>query len=130
MGGLPDINTERPSFQKYFFNYINDCIACGADGFRYDTAKHIGLSDDPKEDDGFKNNFWEKATKEVDNAENLFIYGEVLQGDNDRLADYIKKSAEPHQAPTAVKFVRELQAVISTRQLCLIIGLAMQTRIS
>ena len=65
MGGLPDINTERPSFQKYFFNYINDCIACGADGFRYDTAKHIGLSDDPKEDDGFKNNFWEKATKEV-----------------------------------------------------------------
>ena len=87
MGGLPDINTERPSFQKYFFNYINDCIACGADGFRYDTAKHIGLSDDPKEDDGFKNNFWEKATKEVDNAENLFIYGEVLQGDNDRLAD-------------------------------------------
>jgi hypothetical protein len=91
MGGLPDINTERPSFQKYFFNYINDCIACGADGFRYDTAKHIGLSDDPKEDDGFKNNFWEKATKEVDNAENLFIYGEVLQGDNDRLADYIKE---------------------------------------
>lgn len=91
MGGLPDINTERPSFQKYFFNYINDCIACGADGFRYDTAKHIGLPDDPKEDDGFKNNFWEKATKEVDNAENLFIYGEVLQGDNDRLADYIKE---------------------------------------
>lgn len=91
MGGLPDINTERPSFQKYFFNYINDCIACGADGFRYDTAKHIGLPDDPKEDDGFENNFWEKATKEVDNAENLFIYGEVLQGDNDRLADYIKE---------------------------------------
>lgn len=65
MGGLPDINTERPSFQKYFFNYINDCIACGADGFRYDTAKHIGLSDDPKEDDGFKNNFWEKQQKKL-----------------------------------------------------------------
>lgn len=90
MGGLPDINTERPSFQDYFFSYINDCIACGADGFRYDTAKHIGLPDDPKEDDGFENNFWEKATKEVDNAENLFIYGEVLQGNNDRLADYIE----------------------------------------
>ena len=41
-----------------------------------------------------------------------------------------KKSAEPHQAPTAVKSVRELQAAISTRQLCLITGLAMQTRIS
>lgn len=91
MGGLPDINTERPSFQEYFKTYINDCIACGADGFRYDTAKHIGLPDDPKEDDGFENNFWELATKKVDNAENLFIYGEVLQGNNDRLADYIKE---------------------------------------
>lgn len=89
MGGLPDINTERTSFQDYFINYINDCIACGADGFRYDTAKHIGLPDDPKEDDGFTNNFWERVTTEVDNAENLFIYGEVLQGGNDRIADYI-----------------------------------------
>ena len=60
---LPDINTERPSFQEYFFKFINDCVACGADGFRYDTAKHIGLPDDPKEDDGFKNNFWEKVTR-------------------------------------------------------------------
>lgn len=89
MGGLPDINTERPSFQDYFFEFINDCIDCGADGFRYDTAKHIGLPDDPKEDDGFENNFWEKATTSVKNADLLFIYGEVLQGNNDRIKDYI-----------------------------------------
>jgi len=89
MGGLPDINTERPSFQDYFFEFINDCIDCGADGFRYDTAKHIGLPDDPKEDDGFENNFWEKATMSVKNADSLFIYGEVLQGNNDRIKDYI-----------------------------------------
>lgn len=89
MGGLPDINTERTSFQDYFIDYINDCVACGADGFRYDTAKHIGLPDDPKEDDGFTNNFWERVITEVDNADKLFIYGEVLQGNNERLADYI-----------------------------------------
>ena len=89
MGGLPDINTERPSFQDYFIEFINDCIACGADGFRYDTAKHIGLPDDSKEDDGFTNNFWERAIGEADNSENLFIYGEVLQGSNERIADYI-----------------------------------------
>lgn len=89
MGGLPDINTERPSFQEYFLSYVNDCIACGADGFRYDTAKHIGLPDDPKEDDGFENNFWERVTKDIDKADEMFIYGEVLQGSNDRLADYI-----------------------------------------
>ncbi len=90
MGGLPDINTERPSFQDYFLNFINDCIACGADGFRYDTAKHIGLPDDPKEEDGFQNNFWTRAIKEPTNADKLFIYGEVLQGGNDRLDEYIK----------------------------------------
>ena len=89
MGGLPDINTERPSFQDYFLEFINDCISCGADGFRYDTAKHIGLPDDPKEDDGFENNFWERAVTEIDNADNMFIYGEVLQGGNDRLDVYI-----------------------------------------
>lgn len=89
MGGLPDINTERTSFQDYFIAYLNDCIACGADGFRYDTAKHIGLPDDPKEDDGFTNNFWQRVTTEVNNAENLFMYGEVLQGNNERIAAYI-----------------------------------------
>ncbi len=91
MGGLPDINTERPSYQDYFLAFINDCIACGADGFRHDTAKHIGLPDDPKEEDGFTNNFWERATKEIDKADEMFIYGEVLQGGNDRLKDYIKE---------------------------------------
>ncbi|HCA05272.1 MAG TPA: hypothetical protein DEO32_05180 [Ruminococcaceae bacterium] len=90
MGGLPDINTERPSYQDYFINFLNDCIACGADGFRHDTAKHIGLPDDPKENDGFKNNFWERVTKEIDNADKMFIYGEVLQGGNDRIDDYVK----------------------------------------
>ena len=90
MGGLPDINTERPSYQEYFLNFLNDCISCGADGFRHDTAKHIGLPDDPKEDDGFENNFWERVTKDIDNADDMFIYGEVLQGANDRIEDYIE----------------------------------------
>ena len=89
MGGLPDINTERPSYQDYFISFLNDCVACGADGFRHDTAKHIGLPDDPKEDDGFKNNFWDRVGKETKNADKLFVYGEVLQGGNDRIEDYI-----------------------------------------
>ena len=89
MGGLPDINTERPSFQEYFFKFINDCIDCGADGFRYDTAKHIGLPDDPKEDDGFTNNFWEKVKTDTKDHDNKFIYGEVLQGGNDKIEEYV-----------------------------------------
>lgn len=90
MGGLPDVNTENPAFQEYFLKFINECIDLGVDGFRYDTAKHIGLPDDPKEDDGYENNFWEVVTTQIHNKENIFNYGEVLQGSNDRLADYVK----------------------------------------
>lgn len=109
MGGLPDVNTENPDFQNYFFEFINDCIECGADGFRYDTAKHIGLPDDPKENDGNENNFWPKAANDVTNAENLFIYGEVLQGNNERINDYIKTIG----AATASSYGSTLRAAIT-----------------
>lgn len=90
MGGLPDVNTENKDFQDYFIKYINECIACGADGFRYDTAKHIGLPDDPKDKKSTENNFWKRVTTEVNNADKIFNYGEVLQGDNDRIEEYQK----------------------------------------
>ncbi|MGN0536852.1 MAG: starch-binding protein [Acutalibacteraceae bacterium] len=90
MGGLPDVNTENKGFQDYFIAYLNQCIADGADGFRYDTAKHIGLPDDPQDDASLPNNFWERVTTEITNANTIFNYGEVLQGDNERIADYIK----------------------------------------
>lgn len=89
MGGLPDINTENKDFQDYFIKYLNDCIECGADGFRYDAAKHIALPDDPTETAGVKNDFWTRVTTEITDAKRIFNYGEVLQGDNDRIADYI-----------------------------------------
>lgn len=90
VGGLPDINTENIKFQDYFISFLNDCIECGTDGFRYDTAKHIGLPDDPKDDSTLENNFWDKVIKEVKDADSIFNYGEVLQDGGDRFADYIK----------------------------------------
>lgn len=89
LSGLHDVNTENPAFQEYFIKYLNQLIADGADGFRYDTAKHIGLPDDPKEDDSYENNFWEQVTTKIDKADSIFNYGEVLQGDNERIADYV-----------------------------------------
>lgn len=89
MGGLPDVNTENPGFQEYFLNYLNDLIACGADGFRYDTAKHIGVPSDPLDDKSSRNNFWPIATGEesvngvtLSDADRIFNYGEVLQDQN------------------------------------------------
>lgn len=90
IGNLPDIDTENPDFQDYFIRFLNDAIADGASGFRYDSAKHIGLPGDPIPTAApyQENNFWERVTTEITNAENIFNYGEVLQGSGDRIADY------------------------------------------
>lgn len=101
MGGLPDVDTENEGFQKYFYEYLKDCVYLGADGFRIDTAKHIALPDDPVPsdyaDDADRNTFYpnmrealneyseEVGTKSYDD---LFVYGEVLQGTGARIPAY------------------------------------------
>lgn len=96
MGGLPDVNTENPDFQHYYMQYVNDLLALGARGFRYDTAKHIGLPSDPRDSLSVENDFWDIATgrKAVNGlmmalpADSLFIYGEVLQDKNVKEVEY------------------------------------------
>ncbi|MBD5175208.1 MAG: alpha-amylase [Bacteroidales bacterium] len=95
MGGLPDVNTENPDFQYYYLQYVNDLINLGARGFRYDTAKHIGLPSDPLDPKSERNNFWDVATgREAVKGlsllmpDSLFIYGEVLQGRNTKEEEY------------------------------------------
>ena len=113
MGGLPDVDTENPLFQDYFINFLNTCIAYGVDGFRYDTAKHIGLADDPKDADGDENNFWNRVTTEINNADKIFNYGEVLQGDNDRISDYNKIIG----ATTASNYGHSIRSALLNRNL-------------
>lgn len=95
MGGLPDVNTENPDFQYYFLQYLNDLINLGARGFRYDTAKHIGLPSDPLDAKATRNNFWNVATgREAVRGlsllipDSLYIYGEVLQDRNVKENEY------------------------------------------
>ncbi len=96
MGGLPDVNTENPDFQHYYMTYVNDLLSVGVKGFRYDTAKHIGLPSDPLDSLATRNNFWEVATGREDvkglklavPADSLFIYGEVLQDKNVKEEEY------------------------------------------
>ena len=87
--GMPDTNTQNPAFQSVILNYLKQCIADGADGFRYDTAKHIELPDDDAE---FAGDFWPTV---LENGSS-FQYGEVLQGGSSaerkstRYTDYAK----------------------------------------
>lgn len=95
MGGLPDVNTENPDFQYYYLQYVNDLINLGARGFRYDTAKHIGLPSDPLDAKAERNNFWDIATGREGvkglsllMPDSLYIYGEVLQDRNVKEKEY------------------------------------------
>lgn len=108
-GGLPDVNTENPDFQKYYMEYVNDLLSLGVGGFRYDTAKHIGVHSDPVDKvSGVKeNDFWDVATgrKSVKGVklavpyDDLFVYGEVLQDKNvpeAEYADYMGQTASSY----------------------------------
>ncbi len=106
MGGLPDVNTENPDFQYYYMQYVNDLINLGARGFRYDTAKHIGLPSDPLDPKSVRNNFWEIATGREGvkglsmlMPDSIFIYGEVLQDKNvkeEEYAEYVGQTASAY----------------------------------
>jgi alpha-amylase len=108
-GGLPDVNTENPDFQKYYMTFVNELLKMGVRGFRYDTAKHIGVHSDPVDEAaGVKvNDFWDvatgrKAVKGVKLAlpyDSLFVYGEVLQDKNvpeTEYADYMGLTASTY----------------------------------
>lgn len=109
VGGLPDVNTENPAFQKYYMNFVNDLLSLGVKGFRYDTAKHIGVHSDPVDKAaGVKeNDFWDVATgrKSVGGVklalpyDSLFVYGEVLQDrtvPEKEYADYFGQTASSY----------------------------------
>lgn len=78
---LWDLNTQNTNVQQMILKYLKECVAAGADGFRYDAAKHIELPDD---DESFASDFWPVI---LDNGSE-FQYGEILQGSGCRIADY------------------------------------------
>lgn len=81
MDGVPDLNTGSSKVQNYVLSFLKECIDAGADGFRFDAAKHIETPDDTG---GFGSNFWPtvvngarsyaKSTRNID----LYCYAELL----------------------------------------------------
>lgn len=81
--GLTDLNTQNKEIQNYILGYLKECVKCGADGFRYDGAKHIELSTDKEE---YSSDFWNTIL----NNGSSFQYGEILQGGSDKISSYSK----------------------------------------
>lgn len=117
VGGLPDVNTENPDFQKYYMQFVNELLKMGVGGFRYDTAKHVGVHSDPVDKAaGVKeNDFWDVATgrKSVKGVklavpyDSLFVYGEVLQGGGVPEAEYAD-----YMGQTASSYGHQLRAML------------------
>ncbi|QGG57929.1 carbohydrate-binding module family 20 domain-containing protein [Paenibacillus sp. B01] len=102
--GLPDLNTGSQGLQDKVIAFLNDAVALGADGFRFDAAKHIELPGDPG-----GSNFWPRVLGSLSSRQELFVYGEVLQGGADNFAGYadymsLTASSYGHEVRRAVGF--------------------------
>lgn len=80
MAGLPDLNTANQKVQDYVLEFLKECIDVGADGFRFDAAKHI----ETPEDGDIASDFWPtvingaKEYAQTSRGIELYCYGELL----------------------------------------------------
>ncbi len=95
--GMPDLNTGDSKVQQMVLNLLKECIDCGADGFRFDAAKHI---ETPKDNAAFASDFWDVVLdgardyyKKVNGYDGVYFYGEVLNRLDDTNAEnyYLSK---------------------------------------
>ena len=89
--GMPDLNTSDKRVQNMVLDFLKECVDCGADGFRFDAAKHIETPDDSAD---IASDFWPTVIDGIRNYADheLFIYGEILNtpGDNFSISNYTK----------------------------------------
>lgn len=80
MGGLPDLNTGSSKVQNKAIAFLKECVDCGADGFRFDGAKHI----ETPSDSGCASQFWPNVlnatTSYAQSKRSItpYYYGEIL----------------------------------------------------
>ncbi len=92
LNGIPDLNTSNVKVQNYVKSLLKDCIDCGADGFRFDAAKHIELDTDPDINGvHYASDFWKNVTSYARELKpDVFIYGEVLNPFGTDVSNYTK----------------------------------------
>ena len=111
LSGLWDLNTQDDTVTEGMHDLLVQTVVDGADGFRYDAAKHIELSDEVF--GGKQSHYWDTILQ--NGAQ--YQYGEVLEDANVREADYadlfnkssvggggITDSSYGHEVRNAVQF--------------------------
>lgn len=75
LGGIPDLITSEKYVQLQVLSLLEDCVDNGADGFRFDAAKHIETPDDGD----VASDFWPTVIDGINSyKDGLYIYGEIL----------------------------------------------------
>ena len=91
-GGLPYLDLYNWDLQDIIIRFLNECISCGIDGFRFDSGKSI-----PLPTDNFKNEQYLKDSRGCDffprvlsalDRKDLINYIEVLNVDPNLIKDY------------------------------------------
>lgn len=100
--GLYEWNTQSYEVQQYLLKFLKNVVADGADGFRYDAAKHIEL---PGE---YGSNFWNVIL----NNGSEFQYGEVLQDSISKDASYANL-----MSITASNYGRQIRDALHDRRI-------------
>ncbi len=78
---LPDLKTEDSRVQKAIYEYLQEMVDCGIDGFRFDAAKHIETPNDLAQ---YRSDFWKNTVTKVKNyakstyGKDVLSYGEIL----------------------------------------------------
>ncbi len=79
--GMPDLRTEDSRVQNRVISFLKECIDNGADGFRWDAAKHIETPDDGANGSQFWPNVLNAAKSYYASKgtyDELYNYGEIL----------------------------------------------------
>lgn len=87
--GLPDLDTSTQIVQDAIYDYLEELVLAGADGFRFDAAKHIETTHDTY----FASDFWEDTLIKLRinyPDKECYAYGEILNkcGDGRPFSEY------------------------------------------
>ncbi len=111
--GMPDLNTQNSNVQSKAITFLNQCVGAGADGFRFDAAKHIETNIGLDANQSWAGNYWTNVLDNLNNKSNLFLYGEILQdGTVDNISSY-----ETFMNVSASTFGNNLRSAITSTNL-------------
>ncbi|RSX55521.1 alpha-amylase [Bifidobacterium dolichotidis] len=113
LSGLWDLHTQDQEVAKRMATFLKQIVDDGADGFRFDAAKHIELPSEFDDRGKEHSNYWPTVLK--NGAQ--YQYGEILQGDDWGLApnkyvQLFEQDSSNGGGFTASKYGRELREQI------------------